>query len=159
MYWGTWYVLTSCTNCTKPPENYCNQLKFEPIDATNINTNLTYTASYQYGSPEGENTQVNGVLSPNNFETFDPLYRLNLDFGFPVPVNNFWIITTAGDSEITAIVIMSCYADGNDQQIYFLSRKPYFVPPVTFDFLVSQVRRAITNYDEFVIVPTVQAQG
>lgn len=127
-----------------------------------MNTNLTYTASFFYGSPDGANTQVNGVLSPLNFDTFDPLYRLELDFGFQV-VNNFWVITTAGSgtdsSEITAIVIMSCYLTGEDQQIYFLSRKPYFVPPVTFDGLVSQVRRAITNYDEFVIVSTVQAQG
>lgn len=124
-----------------------------------MNTNLTYIASFQYGSPEGANTHVEGVLSPLNFETFDPLYRLELDFGFPV-VNDFWVITTAGsNNEITAIVIVSCYLTGTDQQIFFLSRKPYFVPPVTFDTLVSQVRRAITNYDEFIIVPTVQAQG
>lgn len=97
-------------------------------------------------------------MSPINLETFNPLYRLALDVGVIV-TSDFWILTTAGDgNEITAIATMSCVS-GTDQQIFFLSRKPYLVSPVTFDYLESNVRRAITNYDDFDIVSVTQAQG
>lgn len=134
-------------------------MKLEPIDATNTYTNVTYIGSYQNGSPDGTNSMAFGNLSPLNFDTFDPVYRLALDLGVTV-VSNYWVLTTAeSDGEITAAVTMSCLPTNTDQQIFFWSRKPYFVPPVTFDALVAQTRRAIDNYDEFNIVPVVQSQG
>ncbi len=99
-------------------------------------------------------------MTPVNLETFNPMYLLNLDLGFAVIANNFWILTTAGDGEtISAIVTLSCGTYGSDQQIFFLSREPYFVPPVTFEYLETQARRAITNYDEYNITVITQANG
>lgn len=159
LYWGTWYTIATCNNCTNPA-NVCTQLTYEPIDSTQIDTNLTYIGSYQDSNPSGDVAQAFGKMSPINLETFNPIYRLTLDLGFAIIPANFWILTTAGDgAEITAIVTMSCVTSGTDQQIFFLSRKPYFVSPVTFESLESNVRRAINNYDEFDIVSVTQAQG
>jgi hypothetical protein len=160
LYWGTWYTIGTCTSCTSP-ENVCSQLAYEPVDATNpSSTNLTYIGSFNDESPEGANSQAFGKMIPQDVVDFNPLYRLDLDLGFAVIPSNFWILTTAGDGDdISAIVTMSCNLTDSDQQIFFLSRKPYFVPPVTFDTLVSQVRRAITNYDDFDITTVYQGQG
>jgi hypothetical protein len=158
LYWGTWYTIATCTACTNP-SNVCSQVAFEPIDETNIATNLSYIGSYQRSSPDGIDNQAYGKMIPLNFETFDPLYKLELNVGVIV-TSNYWIITTAGsDGEITAIVTMSCELSDTNQQLFFLSRKPYFVPPVTFDYLASQVQRAITNYDQFNISAVLQQQG
>jgi len=158
LYWGTWYTISPCRNCTNPA-NVCSQVAYEPVDRTNIATNVSYIGSYQLNSPEGANRMAFGTLSPLNFDTFDPLYKLELDVGIIVK-SNFWILTTAGsDGEITAIVTMSCELSGTNQQIFFLSRKPYLVPPVTFDYLASQVQRAITNFDQFDMAPVLQQQG
>ncbi len=130
------------------------------MDSTTVSTNLTYIGSYQSDSPDGQLKQAFGVMSPINLETFDPMYRFDLDLGFAVIPSNFWILTTAGDGTgISAIVTMSCLLSGSDQQLFFLSREPYLVPPVTFDALVAQTKRAITNYDEFNITTVQQAQG
>jgi hypothetical protein len=126
---------------------------------------LTYIGALQTGSPSGPVTLAYGNLFPSNFQTFDPLYRFDLDlsplFGFPfIAKSNFWVLTTAGDgTDISAIVTMSCDLNGGDQQLFYLSREPYFVPPVTFDLLESQVKRAILNYDQFNISGYFQAQG
>lgn len=159
IYWGTWFVIGTCTACTDP-SNVCSQVAYEPVDSSTDSTNVTYIGSFQTDSPEGPLSQAFGVMSPINLETFNPMYRFDLDLGFAVIPSNFWILTTAGDgSGISAIVTMSCLLDGSDQQLFFLSRKPYFVPPVTFDALVAQTRRAITNYDQFNITTVQQAQG
>jgi hypothetical protein len=159
LYWGTWYTIATCRNCTNPL-NVCTQVAFEPINSKNINTNVTYIGSYQNSNPDGVNAMAYGNLSPLNLETFNPLYRLDLDLGFQIVSSNFWILTTAeSNNEISAIVTMSCELTSTNQQIFFLSRKPYLVSPVTFDTLREQVQRAITNYDSFDIVPVTQAQG
>jgi hypothetical protein len=160
LYWGTWYTIATCSNCTNPA-NVCSQLAYEPIDSTNTYTNLTYIGSYQDSNPDGEIAQAFGNMSPLNLDTFNPLYKLDLDLGFAIIPSNFWILTTAGDGDdISAIVTMSCVTpDNTDQQLFFLSRKPYLVPPVTFDSLVANVKRAITNYDQFDIVSVTQQQG
>lgn len=44
-------------------------------------------------------------------------------------------------------------------QIFYLSRQPYFVAPVTFATLEAKAKRAITNYDQFEILGSVHAQG
>lgn len=159
LYWGTWYTIGTCDLCTSP-ENVCTQVAYEPDDATNLETNVTYIGSYQNGSPEGTIAQAFGSMFPSDIETFDPLYRFDLPLGDFVIESNFWVLTTAGDGDdISAIVTMSCLIDGSDQQLFFLSRKPYLVAPVTFDSLVDQTRRAITNYDEFNITTVYQGQG
>jgi lipocalin len=159
LYWGTWYTIGTCDACTSP-ENVCSQVAYEPVDATSSKTNVTYIGSFQDESPEGANNQAFGNMLPVDTDTFDPLYRLDLDLGFAVIPSNFWILTTAGDgNEISAIVTMSCNLTGGDQQLFFLSRKPYFVPPVNFDTLVAETKRAITNYDEFNITTVYQGQG
>ena len=161
LYWGTWYTQASCDKCTAEEENFCAQVSFEPVDASKVTTtNLTYTASFQYGSPEGENSQVFGNMIPLDTESFDPLYRLDVTFGFTTFPNNFWVLTTAGNgNEISAMVMMSCTLEDEDQQLFFMSRKPYFVSPVTFDTLVAQTKRAITNYDDFNMSAVYQEQG
>jgi hypothetical protein len=160
LYWGTWYTIGTCTSCTNP-DNVCSQVAYEPVDATNVaTTNLTYIGSFQDQSPSGDNSQAFGNMIPLDVENFDPLYRFDLDLGFAVIPSNFWILTTSGDgNEISAIVTMSCNLTDGNQQLFFLSRKPYFVPPVTFDTLVAQTQRAITNYDDFEITTVYQGQG
>jgi hypothetical protein len=99
-------------------------------------------------------------MVPSNLETFDPLYRLTIDFSFGSISSDFWVITTAGDGkEISAIVTMSCNPQGSDMLLFFLSRKPYLVAPVTFDLLESQVRRAINNYQDFKMNGIIHSQG
>jgi hypothetical protein len=121
---------------------------------------VTYIGAYQDTQPYGKLSTAYGKMTPVNLETFNPMYLLNLDLGFAVIANNFWILTTAGDGEtISAIVTLSCGTYGSDQQIFFLSREPYFVPPVTFEYLETQARRAITNYDEYNITVITQANG
>lgn len=160
LYWGTWYTIGTCTSCTSP-SNVCSQVAYEPVDSTKVaTTNVTYIGSFEDGSPEGDNAQAFGNMIPLNVDTFDPLYRFDLDLGFAIIPSNFWVLTTSGDgNDISAIVTMSCDLTDGNQQLFFLSRKPYFVPPVTFDTLVAQTRRAITNYDDFNITTVYQGQG
>jgi hypothetical protein len=125
-----------------------------------MSTNVTYIGSLQKEQPYGNITQAFGKMTPIDIVNFNPLYRLDLDLGFAVIPSNYWIITTAGDGkEISSIVTMSCSLEGSDMQLFYLSRKPYFVPPVTFDLVESQVKRAINNYQDFTINAVVQAEG
>jgi hypothetical protein len=159
LYWGTWYTLSTCTTCGNP-SNVCSQVTYQANDPSSLSTNLTYIGSYNVEQPSGANKQAFGTMINANPETFDPLYRLTINFDFGSISSDFWVITTAGDGkEISAIVTMSCNTTGSDMLLFYLSRKPYFVAPVTFDLLESQVKRAINNYDEFTMNSIIHAQG
>jgi hypothetical protein len=168
--WGTWYTIATCDKCTTPT-NICSQVVYQPDDATNTRTNLTYIGSFQSTTgcfsdcPSGAQTQAFGVVSPKDLTNFDPPYRLDLDLGFAIVPSDVWILAAAGDgTTISAIVTSSCSLPPFDQpsanqQVFFLSRQPYLVPPVTFASLEFMVRRAITNYDAYNITTVYQQQG
>lgn len=159
LYWGTWFTIGTCSSCTNS-SNICSQVIYEPIDATNMNTNVTYIGSYQVNQPYGTVQMAYGNMIPQELETFDPVYRLDLDLGFAIIPNDFWILATAGDGNgITALATYSCGTDGTNAQVFYLSRQPYLIDPVTFSSLESKVKRSITNYDEFKIVSVTQQQG
>lgn len=78
LYWGTWYSISTCTNCTDPDATVCSQVSFVPDDASSKTSNLTYTASFQNNEPQGPTTQVFGLMRPIDLEGFNPLYSLDL---------------------------------------------------------------------------------
>jgi len=138
--WGTWYTIATCDTCTTPT-NICSQVVYQPNDATKSNTNLTYIGSFQDittcfdDCPSLTQTQAFGVVSPQDLTNFNPPYRLELDLGFMIITSDVWILAAAGDgTTISALVTSSCNLPPfpEHQQIFFLSREPYLVPPVTF---------------------------
>jgi hypothetical protein len=160
LYWGTWFVIGTCDSCTNS-SNVCSQVVYEPADSSMEDTNVTYIGSYQVKQPDGLNKQAFGKMTPLELETFNPLYQLDLDLGFAIIRNNFWILASASDSsgEITAMVTYSCGTDNTNAQLFYLSRYPYLIDPLTFSTLEGKVKRAITNYDEFNVIAVTQQQG
>ena len=74
----------------------------------------------------------------------------------------FDVLATDGDeagNNITSLVTYSCPDSGTDSQMFFLSRKPYFVPPTTFDSMAALAANAIANFDDHQFTLVKQAQG
>jgi len=159
---GTWHVIAVPIGSTTPNVNTCTQVVLTPVSQT---SQRLYTGSYNNLQPKGANSQANGVLQPWNLDTGNPLFKLELDLGFVIANASFWILAAQGAApgDVSALVTYSCdlpLGANNNAQLFFWSRLPYFVPPVTFDSLSTLARRAISNFDDFLPMQQVpQQQG
>jgi hypothetical protein len=160
LYYDTWYTIAIPANSSSG-DNVCTQLDLRPQVRSDPDTVIDYFSNYQFREPRGAPTYATGFFEPidatSPFLDLHPPYRLQLFFTLPdgerfvFGDGDFWVLAAAGDGSTTsAIVTYTCPRDGSDNaQIFFLSRQPYFVPPVTFDVLDNLARQAISNYDEF----------
>ena len=144
--------------------NVCTQLDFEPEDASSTSTNLAYLASYNLDNqPYGPATKAQGAFYPtaSNFSSAAAPYLLEVPAGSGF-TSNFWFLATDGDENgdnISSLVTFSCPDSGTDSQMFILSRKPYFVPPTTFDSMAALASKAVTNFDDHHFTLVKQAQG
>lgn len=121
---------------------------------------MAYLASFNIKYPTGTNQGAEGTLTAVNPTKNDPAYILKL-FGISA---DFWFITTDGGdtsgNNPTALVTLSCdKATKKDAQLFFLSRQPYFMNPVTYNSLMSKTKSAINNFDDFNLIPLTQVNG
>lgn len=162
--WGTWYTVAVETLATSPG-NVCSQVELQPDDPSNLESNITYIGSFQENYDLTAEPEVAyGQLVPKDLETLDPPYVLTLYLAPRFSVTNyFYILATAGSSsdpdDISAAITYSCGTDGTNAQLFFLSRQPYFVSPVTFASMEGLARRAINNYDNFNMTYYLQEPG
>ena len=164
--WGTWYVIGAEFACTDSSStaNVCTQLNFQPEDNTSTATNLDYLASYNSDNqPYGPSIRAQGAFYPvsANFSASEAPYLLEVPVGSGV-MSNFWFLATDGDASgnhITSLVTLSCPGTGTDSQMFFLSRKPYFVAPTTFYSMATLAAQAVTNFGDHNFTLVKQAKG
>ena len=100
--------------------------------------NLTYTGSLVQGSVLNDPFQAYGNFTPNDMDTWNPVYNLYLDVGFIIH-SNYWILANFYDSSgvLGGIITYSCIAGASggsaDAQLFFLSRYPSFYSTITYD--------------------------
>jgi len=171
---GTWYTIAIPVNATEPGNGYvdnvCTQVIIQPDNPSKPTEKANYIGSYNELQPRGRPKEAVGELLPLDLDGgVDPaLYNLQLSAnGFVFSDGLFWVAAAAGDGTTTsAMVTYTCPKEGaaimDNAQIFFLSRQPYLVPPVTYDSLANLARRALgaesfDAFGELLMVP--QQQG
>merc|ERR1711871_326569 len=162
LYVGTWYTIGVATKAWQR-NNECTQVV---INEKAGSTDRSYTGAFSktttnQATPNVNWTQANAELLAADLDTFNPPYKLQ--FPYPgVPANDFYIAATDGDgtpSGISAIVTYVCPPGVNNSQMFYLSRMPYFVPPVTADRLAAKAAQAISNAPDIQMDLVAQGQG
>lgn len=168
LYFGTWYTIAIPANVST---NVCSQVSIQPRVGADSEQAIDYFGGFTSDGPRGPRSVATGELlaidDTSPFADLDPLYQLQLFFTLPDGTrfvfgdSDFWIVGAAGDGTTdSAIITYACPRDlSSNTQMFFLSREPFLVPPVTFDVLDNMARQAISNYDDFTLLQVPQQQG
>ena len=165
LYLGTWYTI-GITNKAWSRNHVCTQVNIAPASGGGPNrvyTGATFASSPAQTTPNVNLTKYEATLVAADLKTFDPPYKLKFPFPGAVP-NPFYVAATDGDGTrgggITAVAFYACDGGGgNNSQLFYLSRAPYFMPPVTVKRLAAKVAKAIGNAPEIQMDLVAQAAG
>jgi hypothetical protein len=164
LYLGTWYTI-GITNKAWNRNHMCTQINITPDSGGGQNrvyTGATFASSPEQATPNINLTKYKATLVAADLTTFDPPYKLLFPFPGAAP-NPFYVAATDGDGTpggITAVAFYACDGGGgNNSQLFYLSRAPYFMPPVTVKRLAAKVAKAIGNAADIQLDLVAQAAG
>ena len=162
LYIGTWYTIGVASKAWNR-DHICTQVIIgEQAGSTDrAYTGSTNAINATQTTPNVNATEAHATLITADLNTFNPPYKLK--FPFPgVPANDFYIAATDGDGTpegITAIVTYVCAPGMNNSQLFYLSRAPYLMAPVTAGRLAAKAGAAIGNFADIQMDLVSQAQG
>ena len=162
LYLGTWYTIGITTKAwTRNHE--CTQVNIAPGSGDDLGyTGATFASNSSQTTPNINLVKYTATLVADDLKNFNPPYQLQFPFPGAQP-NPFYIAATDGDGTpegITAVAFYACGAGGsNNTQLFYLSRAPYFMTPVTVERLAAKVAHTVGNHADIQMDLVAQGAG
>ena len=162
LYLGTWFTIAIATKAWSR-NHVCTQVQITAQSGTNRTyEGATFAINQSQTTPNVNQSKATATLIAADLTTFNPPYKLLFPFPGASP-DPFYIAAVDGDGTpqgITAVAFYACDGRGsNNTQLFYLSRAPYLMAPVTVKRLMSKAAKSIGNLGQIQMDAVTQAPG